>query len=104
MNSWVGVGLLMALIALLIVMIGIVRVRDEIHELNQKLDKLTKLSLNPRTRIAQATMQSGARVPEQDLKQLAHTSRAKRVVVGGDEDSEQYRQLSRGIRQEENDG
>lgn len=104
MIGWVGVGLILALAALLAVLVALVYVLRDIHRSEEKLDKLTSLSLNPRTRFSQASMQSGATVPEQELQRLAHASRAKRVVVGGDEDSEQYRQLGQGIREEESDG
>jgi len=106
MATWLGVGLILALLALfvamVIILVALFRVYRDIQALNRKTTELKSLSLNPRTRIAQASMQSGAVTPEQQGKRLAQASKAKRVVVGGDEDSEQHRRMSRGIRQEEN--
>lgn len=88
---------MLLLSGLVIAIFGIARVRDDIYELSGKLDQLTTLSLNPRTRIGQATMQSGPVTEEQQLERLSRASVARRVVVGGDDDSVQKQNLMRGI-------
>jgi len=84
------------LLALGVLVVGINRVRDDISDLSGQLEKLTALSLNPRTRFAQATMQSGATTEEQTLSKLGRSSVARRTVVGGDDDSVQKQNLIRG--------
>lgn len=98
MIGWVVLGAILILLSLVAVMVGIVRVREDIQAQNEKIDKLTSLSLNPRTRIAQATMQSGAVTEEQKLQRLGRASVARRVVVGGDDDSVQKQNLQRATR------
>ena len=89
-------GCLVALI------IGLASVQKDIQGLNDKLDQLTSLSLNPRTRIGQATMQSGAVSEEQKLERLGRASVARRVVVGGDDDSRQKQDLMRSTERADN--
>lgn len=59
-----------------------------------ELCKLVKGSLNPRTRIGTLAPQSGATSVEQKLSKLGRASAARRVVVGGDSDSELHKQMN----------
>lgn len=107
MTSWVVLGAILILLSLVAVMIGIVRVREDIQAQNEKIDELKSLSLNPRTRIGQATMQSGAVTEEQTLQKLGRASVARRVVVGGEDGSVQKQNLQRATRhqqEEDSDG
>lgn len=105
MIFWVGLGIIVLILSLVVVMVGIVRLREDIYAVKEKLDELTSLSLNPRTRISQASMQSGATTEEQTLAKLGRVSVAKRVVVGGDDDSVQKQTLMKATQgQEDNDG
>ena len=60
--------------------------------------ELRELRLHYRTRIAQASVQSGAVSDEQKLERLGRASAARRVVVGGDDASVQKQNLIRQTR------
>jgi hypothetical protein len=59
------------------------------------LRDIKKLQLNPRTRISTIEVQSGPVDEIQEGRRVARASVAKRVVVGGDSDSELNENLSR---------
>lgn len=82
----------------LFIVFGVNPLRQDTKDMNKKIDKLLALSLNPRTRIGQASMQSGAITEEQELKRLGRTSQAKRVVVGGDDESPMKQAMARSAR------
>ena len=69
----------------------------------QKLNAIESHQLNPRTRISQARMDN---TPDDEIKQgrrAGQVSRGKRIVVGGDPDSELHRSLTRGVEAEDDD-
>ena len=69
------------------------RAMSQITEAQNQVVKEVRLAT--RTRQSTASMQSGAITQEQKLKRLGRATVAKRVVVGGDEDSELHTNLSR---------
>jgi hypothetical protein len=77
--------LVAVLVGALFIVFGVNPLRQDTKEMNRKLDQLMALSLNPRTRIGQASVQSGAPTEEQELRRLGRASVAKRVVVGGED-------------------
>lgn len=67
---------------------------------NQRVaNELTELRLTARTRIRDYGVQSGEVSQEQQLERLGRASAARRVVVGGDDDSPQKQALVRQTRQ-----
>jgi hypothetical protein len=52
------------------------------------------LRLKSRARIATASVQSGAVSEEQQLRRLGRASQARRIVVGGDDDSQLNQELN----------
>lgn len=52
------------------------------------------LRLTARTRVSRAAVQSGVAEPERELSRLGRASAARRVVFGGDGDSDLNRTLS----------
>lgn len=80
----VGVGALYAVGFLILL---------ELRSQSYDLTKIRQFQVNPRTRISTTSVQSGPVSPEQEGARLGRASRARRVVVGGDPDSEQYDRL-----------
>jgi len=80
----VGVGALCAVGFLILL---------ELRSQSYSLAKIKQFQLNPRTRIATTSVQSGPVNPEQEGARLGRASKARRVVVGGDPSSEQYERL-----------
>lgn len=72
---------------------GVYSILLEQEKQTKTLRQVASLQLNPRTRISTASMQSGAVTQEQSLERLGRASAARRIVVGGDPDSELYTKL-----------
>lgn len=76
-----------------------------VRQLRVSVDKNTaetrELRLKSRARVAQAGVQSGPRSQEQEMKRLSRASAGRRIVVGGDDDSEQKQNLMRGVENED---
>jgi hypothetical protein len=90
------VTLLVCIVGLLVVLlVRMNTVLEYQRGIYQTTQDLKRLSLNPRTRTTQASFQSGATSLEQGLTRLGRASAARRVVVGGDEDSQLYMDMAR---------
>lgn len=87
--------LTLVVLLLLAVIIGMLRIRDEVELVMKEVAHLKQLSLNPRTRATQASMQSGAITNEQVARKLGRSSVSKRVVVGGEDEAILNQQLNR---------
>jgi hypothetical protein len=57
--------------------------------------EVRELRLTSRTRVATASMRSGAATEEHELRRLGRASSARRIVVGGDDDSQLNKELDR---------
>lgn len=72
-------------------------------ETQRQTSRLVELSLNPRTRIGTIAPRSGVETKEKQLSKLGRASSARRVVVGGDPNSQLNSDLNQGT-QEDEDG
>lgn len=82
------------------------QVRKLRRSIEVNTEETRQLRLNSRSRITTAAVRTGADGEEQHLRQmrrLGRATRAKRIVVGGDPDSEQYAALNRTVR-DDHDG
>lgn len=78
-------------------------IKTELQRENIKLEKIKDLQLNPRTRIGgPIAVQSGPVTQEQQLKKLGRASAARRVVVGGDPDSQLNHDLNNAVEEDDN--
>lgn len=69
---------------------------DEVKaQTTEVLREVKALKLQNRTRIRQASTRTGAVTEEQQLRRLGRASAARRVVVGGDGDSDLNKALER---------
>lgn len=66
------------------------------HRIEYNSEELRSLRLRSRARIRDASMQSGPVTKEQELIRAGRAAQGKRVVFGGEPDSEQSRRLRGG--------
>lgn len=85
--------LILIFLALVVLILGVRNLRFDIGDVVDGVTQTNKLMLNPRTRQSVAAMQSGATDEIQEGRALGRASVAKRVVVGGEDDSQQKRAL-----------
>lgn len=71
--------------------------RNIVEAITENTEELRNLRLKSRVRINTASMQSGAKTDEQALARMGRATFGKRVVVGGDQDSELHTGLSRAV-------
>ena len=94
--------LLMQLVLVLVVACFLLRgIRRDIQANTSATDQLR---LDSRTRISQVSVRSGAVTEEQQLRRLGRASVGRRIVVGGDRDSQQYQNLLTQEQREEDHG
>lgn len=91
--------MLMTLVGLLVVSVLILVQLMEIARNTRGLgQEIKELRLTSRTRVRQAGVQSGPVSDEQVLSRLGRVSVGRRVVVGGEDGSEQKTKMKRGIK------
>lgn len=83
--------LVLILLVLCEIVRQLVRIADNEYDVAQEI---RGLRLTARTRIGQASMQSGVETEEQRLTHLGRTSASRRVVVGGEEESQLHKDLN----------
>lgn len=86
--------LVLILVVLIIACVGMGNLRLDLLQLEEKLEKIYQAQMNPRTRVTKAEVHTGMPDELKDLKQLGRASSARRTVVGGEVDSQLYRDLS----------
>lgn len=72
-------------------------IRDGVKATRQNTDEVQDLRLTSRARISTAVMRSGEVSEERKLTRLGRASKARRVVIGGDDDSQLSSDLRRGV-------
>lgn len=78
--------------------------RSEVYQ-SGRLDDIFRAQINPRTRIGgPVAIQSGAVSEEQELERLGRASHGRRIVVGGDDDSQLNKDLAIATREEADHG
>lgn len=87
--------LLLTIIILQVAMlVGIYNLRSDVDKVDRRVEKLR---LTRRTRQNKAVMRDGAVSPERQLVRLGRASKGRRVVVGGDPDSQLALDLWKGV-------
>ena len=87
-------GIVSVLLAVIAVQLVKLRLND-VPDAVRRLDDIFRAQLNPRTRIGgPVKMQSGAVSDEQKLEKLGRHSSGRRIVVGGDDDSQLHLDLT----------
>lgn len=86
------VALLIAILGVLMVMLGVLF--DMRRSAYDTVTEVRDLRLTSRTRVSRASVQSGVADPERKLVRLGRATKSRRVVVGGDGDSDLNRVLS----------
>src|SRR6478609_1129469 len=94
-NATITLGLLAIVVVLWLIYWKLRDIHAELTREGNTLDDIFRAQLNPRTRIGgPVKVQSGAVSDEQKLEELGRLSRGKRIVVGGDDDSQLNRDLT----------
>lgn len=94
MTVFVAIALALMLTALVVCAWALANSLQLLREMEETMRRLVTLSLNPRTRLGHIAPQSGPVSREQTLSRLGRASAARRVVVGGDDDSQLYHDLN----------
>lgn len=89
----VGVWLIVILLVLTVSKLG-----ELVLAQQDTATEIRELRLKARTRIAQADMTASPLSEEAQLARMGRSTRAKRVVVGGDEASELHTALTRQVK------
>lgn len=90
-------SLLVIVVLMVLVLVALSKILAETRLNHQTLSAIETLQLNPRTRIAQARMDNGPDTMEKVGRRAGQVSRGRRVVVGGDTESQLHRDLSHGV-------
>lgn len=86
--------ILMALVAIVLLLVRLIGRVDEVDRHAQLTwEEVRNLRLKSRARVSEYGVQSGEVTQEQQLRRLGRSSFGRRIVVGGDDDSEQKQNL-----------
>lgn len=90
------------LISLILIQLGLFgwvawKLSDLMAYARETRTEVTGIRLNTSTRQSRASIQSGVEAPEKELVRLGRASRGRRVVVGGDPDSQLSQELTHSL-------
>lgn len=88
----------------LVVCVGILlRLGDLVKATKDNTHEVEELRLTSRARISRVGIQSGAVTQEQKLQRLGRASIGRRIVVGGDDDSQLNHDLTVSVEKDDNE-
>lgn len=95
---------IVATLALVAIVVLIIEVRHNKRAREELIHEIQELRLKSRARVGQTGIQSGAVTQEQKLRRLGRASVGRRIVVGGDDDSQLKKDLTTYEPPEDQDG